>query len=261
MEGIVVAAHVHRFYGEFSRVFQTYPIQFIRLDTVCVNTADTHCQQVLKLQVTVDCMGINLHIFRLESVHDRLSQAAFFNGHNANAVFGTEIRCFCIVHIGLQIQGINPLREVIDFLDPTQHFLVINLRDDAVQNFWMTNVVGNIFQILELFLDSGFVCILCICHQIHVCVSGHQIHQVYSRHRGLFINDFLILESIAVHDQIAAGLDFQTVITAVSVEVMAHHQCPVRCIDKIRLHDTVAVFPRGNKGFLGVGFDFSVIFP
>ena len=80
-------------------------------------------------------------------------------------------------------------------------------------------------------------------------------------HRGLFINDLLILESVAVHDQIAAGFDFQTVITAVFIKVMAYHQRPIRCINKIRLHDAVAVFPRGNKGFLGVGFDFSVIFP
>ena len=261
MQCVVIAAHVHRFHRKFSCVFQTYPIQFIRLDAVCVNAADTHRQQILKLQVAVHGMSINLHIFRLEGIHNRLVQTAFFDGYNTDAVFGTEIRCFCIVHIGLQIQGIDPLREVIDFLDPAQHFLVINLRDDTIQNFGMADVVGDILQILELFLNSGLVCILCICHQIYVCISRHQIHQVYGCHRGLFINDLLILESVAVHDQIAAGFDFQTVITAVFIKVMAYHQRPIRCINKIRLHDAVAVFPRGNKGFLGVGFDFSVIFP
>ena len=33
----------------------------------------------------------NLHIFRLEDIHNGLIQTAFFDGYNTDAVFGTEI--------------------------------------------------------------------------------------------------------------------------------------------------------------------------
>ena len=236
-------------------------MQFVRLDTVCINAINTCIHQIFHGQITVCGVGINLQTFCLQFAHIFLFRPVHMKGNSIDTILHTIRRNIIIIRVIIQIQRKNPAVKIVDLSDPFNHFLIVQLRNDAIQHFGMTNVFCDTHQITELTLYRCLIRIFCICHQIHIRIIRHQIHQIHRTQRGLFKNNGAIHKSLGVHNNIPCSRDIQSCIGTIFFKVMTQYQHPVRSICKVAFHHAETIFPCIDKGFFGIRFYFIIHFP
>ena len=200
------------------------PGKLIGFDAVGINAVHACGKSILKDAVTIDGMGIDLEPLCLQLGDIFLLCTVDMQGDGINAVCGTEIRDIVIIWICIKIQGENPVFKGIDFLDPAEHFFIVQLRNDAAQNFGRADIIGDIHQIAELPLHLRLIGGFGIRYEVHIWVFLHEIEQIHRCHGGLLIDRRGRGEGFGIHHQRAARLDFQTIIGAILFKIVPHDE-------------------------------------